>query len=196
MSSHEKRLAGIVAALSLIALVALWTTWSSRRGLHTGGLSVSFAGLTNAASGAVVAQFQVANAFPRRVRFGICEAQVRQTNGWPNWGRVAGGSNWIAVAAHSDVLISIVAPPVKEGNSWRAPVMYEEDPAFITEVRDRVKGIVNWLCGNRSYRIMRARGFAYSPELAGGSNQPVQGDSSNNPAGQTSHTSTAVRSSR
>ncbi len=161
-----------VCGLGLVCLAALWASWKARAP-QTGGLSVSFAGLTNAGSG-VTAQFSVTNAGARRVRFGIGEVQVRQTNGWPNWMRVAGGSNWVPVAAYSQVLIRIAAPAAPQGSSWRVPLVYEQDPSLVRDVLDRVKGIVNWFCGNRSYRIIRPRAFAHSPELEAGSNQPLR----------------------
>jgi hypothetical protein len=174
-----KRSAVVVTCLGLglICLLLLWVVRPAPR-MRRGGLGVTFAGLTNDASGATLAQFKVANGFPRRVRFGVGEVQIRDTNGWPNWMRVAGGTNWLVVAAGSNLVFSVPAPAM-EGVTWRVPLTYQEDLPWGDEVRDRIKGIgygiAHWRPGRPSYRMgVRRSAFVDGPEMVGLTNQPAQ----------------------
>jgi len=172
-----KRCAGVVIVLGL-GLAVLLLAWGAPR-TRTGGLSVTFAGLTNDASSEVLAQFKVANSLSRRVRFGVGEVQIRHTNGWPNWMRVAGGSNWLAVAPGSNVVFSVPTRSL-QGTIWRVPLTYQEDPPVAEEVIHRIQGIgygiAHWRPGRPSYRIAgRPSSFIDGPEMLGSLNQPVQG---------------------
>ena len=153
--------------LSLVLLI-LWTV---RRPARTpaGGLWFSFVGLTNDSSGAILAQFKVANPFPRRVHFGVNEAQIHQTNGWPNWTRNPGGSNWFSVAAGSSLGVSVPVP-TREGSVWRVPLDYQEEQSIEREVWDKGNALVGYglakLCGRPFAGIRRyPRVWIYSPEL-------------------------------
>src|SRR6185369_10203319 len=105
----------LLLALALtfaIALTTLLLIWPTKK--QPGGLSVRFVGLTNDVAGKQLAQFSVANHFSRRVRFGVCEVQVRQTNGWPGWIRDAGaGGGWVALATGRERVFSVFVPPMQ-----------------------------------------------------------------------------------
>jgi hypothetical protein len=148
---------------------------------QTGGLSVTFAGLTNDAAGGTLAQFKVANTFSRRLAFGIGEVQVRYTNGWPDWMRVAGGAAWIPVRGGSDGLFSVSTRSL-EGVTWRVPLMYSVDLSFIEDLRFRIDGLAwsipRWRPGQpppvRHGDAYHRSFFVYGPEMMGLSNPPVQ----------------------
>jgi hypothetical protein len=167
-----KRFAGIMVGLGLVCLIVVWLVRPAPQSRRS-GLSVTFAGLTNGASGAMVAQFNLANAFSQRVSFGIGEVQVRQRNGWPNSMRVAGGSNWIAVAAGYKVGFSVSAPS-PEAVTWRVPLIYKVEFPLIDEMRFRIKVIAyevaNWRPG-RPLPVVHGDGQPTSiitgPEMVG-----------------------------
>src|SRR5438270_12498878 len=124
-SSRWLRITAISLALGLLCILLAWG-FATQQHAGRGKLSIAYAGLTNDPSGSILVQFDVSNSFSRRVHFGICEVQLWQTNSWPNWMRVAGGSNWLTVAAGSHVIFSL--PPPSAGNAvWRVPLMYQED---------------------------------------------------------------------
>lgn len=170
MSAKGRLLLAVVVVFGLIGILVVWPTSRKR----AGGLSVTFVGLTNDSAGKVLAQFSVANHYPRRVQFGVCEVQVCQTNGWPNFGRVAGGAGWLPVAPGGQRIFS-VPPPSAEQASWRVPVPYQEDLSFMENARFRIDllawGIGHWRPG-KSAPIRHGDSFhrtlvTYGPELAG-----------------------------
>src|SRR5438874_7854670 len=122
MSTKRRLFLAVVLVFGAFGLLLLWPT--SRK--QVGGLSVTFVGLTNDSSGKVSAQFSVSNHFPRRVRFGVCEVQAWQTNGWPHTAQVAGGAAWLPVAPGGERIFSVSTPPPEQA-SWRVPLMYQED---------------------------------------------------------------------
>jgi hypothetical protein len=71
----------LVAASLVSGVVIVVLFWPATK--QAGGLSVNFTGLTNDVFGKRLALFSVQNTFPRRVRFGVGEVQLYQTNGWP-----------------------------------------------------------------------------------------------------------------
>jgi hypothetical protein len=168
-----KRSLLLAIALSLgVAIGLLLTLPPSRE--PGGGLFVTFVGLTNDASGIVSAQFDVANHFTRQARFGVCEMQVRETNGWPDAVRVAGGAAWLQVPPGGQRTIS-VRPPSQERASWRLPLMYQEDLSFMNNLRFRLDllawGIARWRPG-QPIPVRHGDGFhrtfiAYGPEMKG-----------------------------
>jgi len=149
-------------------LLVLWAIDSQPR-TGAGGLSFSLVGMTNDASGAVLARFEIVNAFPRRVDFGVNEVQILQTNGWPNWTRNPGGSNWFSVASGASIVVT--APvPMLEGSTWRVPLDYQENQSIERVVWDKGNALVGYgfarLCrrpfvGTRRY----PRVLVYSPAL-------------------------------
>ncbi len=161
-----------IAAVTGLGLgVLLLIVWAVRPQPPTraGSLSFTFIDLTNDASGTVLAQFKVANAFPRRVHFGVNEVQVYQPNGWPNWTRNPGGSNWFSVGAGA-WLIVLVPVPTREGSTWRVPLDYQEEQSLERAVWDKASALVRYgvakLCG-RPFAGIRIypRRWIYSPEL-------------------------------
>jgi hypothetical protein len=174
MSARRFAIVVSCVGVCLISLLILWAARPSAR-TPTGGLSVTFAGLTNDASGATLVQFNVANSFSRRVRFGVEEVQIRQTNGWPSTGRVAGGADWLTVAAGANRVFSVPAPSL-EGATWRVPLIYQQDLSFVDNVRFRIDllawGISRWRPWNRA-PVRHGDGFhrtlhTYGPELGRG----------------------------
>jgi hypothetical protein len=170
----------LVVLVFFLGLVCLLLIWPARKA--GGGLSVTFAGLTNDAAGGRLAQFSVANHFSRQVRFGVCEPQFRQTNGWPDSCRVAGGAAWLPVAPGRERVFSVPAPPL-DGANWRVPLMYAEDLSFRDNVRFRIAllawGIPRWRPGKPA--PVRSGGdtfhrtsFTNGPEMLGVSNHPLQ----------------------
>jgi hypothetical protein len=167
--------------------------------MPTGGLSVTFVGLTNNVSGVTLAQFDVTNAFRQRVQFGVCEVQIRDTNGWPGYGRVAGGAGWLALAAGSHRVVSVPAPSL-EGATWRVPLSYLVEPPFVDEMRNRIR---DWAVITTRWRpgrtvIIRRRTSSsciYGPEM-GVSNQPVQRTEASSSAQETNQPSAAAASRR
>jgi hypothetical protein len=177
--------AGLV--LAVIAMVLLWPA-----GKPAGVLSVSFTGLTNDASGNRLARFSVHNTFRRRVRFGVGEVQLYQTNGWPNAMRVAGGAAWLSATAGAERVFSVPVPAI-EGANWRVPIIYQEDLSFIANVRFRIDlliwGIARWRPG-RPAPFRHGDGFhrslyAYGPEMSALSSLPVDLTGANRSGQQT-----------
>jgi hypothetical protein len=170
----------LLATALVLGLIGLVLTWAAAR-KQTGSLSVTFAGLTNDASGKLLAQFSVTNQFSRRVRFGVCEVQLCQTRGWPDSLRVAGGAEWLTVAAGRECVFSVPAPLLQRAN-WRVPLMYQEDLSFVDNVRFRIDlfawGIPRWRPGSpapvRHGDGFHRTSFTYSPEMLAVSNSAVQ----------------------
>jgi len=189
----------VVVAFGLLGILLMWLTSKKQ----AGGLSVTFVGLTNDGSGNVSAQFSVSNHFPRRVRFGVCEVQAWQTNGWPNTVRVAGGPAWLPLAPGGERIFS-VPPPSTAQASWRVPLMYQEDFSFVDNLRFRVDllawGIPRWRPGKpvpvRHGDAFHRNLLTYGPEMGtsvgpGGSayrSQPIRAE--------TNQTSSAADSRR
>ena len=172
---------GVVASyvgLVLICLVALvvWAAWPAPR-TRRGSVSITFAGLSHDASGATLAQFKVANAFSRRVRFGAGLVQIRQPGGWPNWMQVT--NNWSAVAAGGTQVFAVPVPTL-EGAIWRVPIIYQEATSMAEDLRQLVKhtayAIATWRWGHPTYRFVggQASSFIDGPEMVGTSNSLVQ----------------------
>jgi hypothetical protein len=195
-----KRFAIVVSSVG-VCLISLIIVPSART--PTGGLSVTFAGLTNDASGTTLAQFNVANAFSRRVRFGVEEVQIRQTNGWPSTGRVADGADWLAVAAGANRVFSVPAPSL-QGATWRVPIVYQVDPPSIDNVRLRIDllawGIARWRPGKPA-PVRHGGGFhrnlhTYGPELGRGIEPNGAANGSQPIRSETNQTSSAAGSRR
>jgi hypothetical protein len=170
-----KRSFFLVVVVLVVCAVCLPLILPTKR--RAGSLSVSFVGLTNDASGNRLAQFSVANHFPRRVSFGVCEVQLCQTNAWPGWMRDAGAGAWLALAAGREHAFSVPIPQV-EGAKWRVPIMYREDLSFIDGIRFRIDlfawGIARWRPGKpvpvRNGVSFHRSLFTYGPEMLGMSN--------------------------
>ena len=188
MTAQRSLLVAVVFVFGLVGLLLMWPTSPKQ----VGGLSVTFLGLTNHGSGNLLAQFSVANRFSRRVRFGVCDVQVRQTNGWPNSIWATGGAVWLAVSAGGERAFSVPAPALRVAN-WRVPLMYQEDLSFMDNVRFHLDllawGIPRWRPGkpvpvrhgDRFHRTL----FAYGPEMLGLSNPSVQRTEASRSADQT-----------
>ena len=199
MSAKRPMFLAMLLVFGLTGLLLMWPTPRKQ----VGGLSVTFVGLTNDGSGKLSAQFSVANHFPRRVRFGACEVQVCQTNGWPNAVRVAGGAAWLPVAPGGEHIFS-VPPPPREQASWRVPLMYQEDLSFIDNVRFRIDllawAIPRWRPGKPA-PVRNGDGFhrsllAYGPEM-GRSVEPGRSAKPDPPVRpETNRTSVAAGSGR
>ncbi len=152
--------------------------WAARPASQppSSGLSVTCVGLTNSVSGRPLVQFDVANAYRRRVRFGVGDVQIRQTNRWPSSVRVS--ANWLSVAAGSHRVFSVPAPPV-EGAAWRVPLIYQVEPPTFDRVRNQITDwalfIARWRPG-RTVALYRGIPplFINGPEMTGLSNQPAQ----------------------
>ncbi len=159
----------VVTGLGLgLLLLIVWAVSPQPRN-RAGSLSFTFVGLTNDSSGAILAQFKVANAFLRRVNFGVNEVQIYQTNGWPNWTRNPGGSNWFSVAAGASVMVSVPVP-TRDGSIWRVPLDYQEEQTIGREVWDKANAITRYglakLCGCRFAGLRRyPRVWMFSPEF-------------------------------
>jgi len=177
MSARHFLLIGAAFVLGWFTLLLLWP--ASRK--PAGGLSVRFVGLTNDTTGSQLAQFRVANHCSRRVRAGVCEVQLYQTNGWPDWYRVAGGAAWLPVAAGRERVFSVPVP-LMEGANWRVPLPYQEDLSIIDNVRFRIDGLAwaipRWHPGSpapvRHGDSFHRTLIAYGPEMLGVSNPAVQ----------------------
>ena len=170
MTAKRAAVAGTCLGLILICLLPLWVFGVATRN-QPGGLFVTVAGWTNGASGVALAQFDIANAFGRRVQFGAGEVQFRGTNGWPSPSMLgAGTGDWLSIEAGSHLTFSVPAPSVDK-STWRVPFVYEEDPPSIVGFFDRI-GLdfrsVHW-----SMRAMRKHhaSFVVGPEMGGLSNQ-------------------------
>ncbi len=193
----------LLAAAFGIGLIGLLLFWPAPR-QQEGGLSISFVGLTNDSSGKLLAQFSVANHFSRRVRFGVCEIQFYQTNGWPDWGRDAGaGGGWLAVAAGGERAFSVPTPPL-EGVNWRVPLTYQQDLSLIDNVRSRVDGLAwampRWRPGKplpvRHGDSFHRTSCAYGPEMLGGVEPGGAANRSQPVSPRTNRTSAAAGSGR
>lgn len=174
---NARRFLFVAVGLSF-GLIIVVLFWPARK--QAGGLSVSFSGLTNDASGNQLARFSVHNTFPRRVRFGVGEVEFYQTNGWPNAMRVAAGT-WLSVTAGAELAFSVPVPS-NDGANWRLPIIYEEDLCLADNVRLRIDlltwGIVRWRPGSPT-PVRHGDGsprtsFACGPEMSALSNLPVQ----------------------
>ncbi len=188
MTAERSLLAAVVLGFGLLGLLLMWPTSPKQ----AGGLSVAWIGLTNDSSGKLLAQFSVVNRCSRRVRFGVCEVQVRQTNGWPNSMRVAGGAEWLAVAGGGERIFSVRAPAL-ETATWRVPLSYQEDLSFLDNVRSRLDllawGISRWRPGKpvpvrRGDRFHRMSA-AFGPEMLGGANPALARRKADRPPDQT-----------
>jgi hypothetical protein len=176
MNARRFLFGAVGLAFGLIIVVLFWP---ARK--QAGGLSVSFSGLTNDVSGNQLARFSVNNTFPRRVRFGVGEVEFYQTNGWPNAGRVAGGTAWLSVSAGAELAFSVPVP-ASEGANWRLPIIYQEELCLADNLRLRIDlltwGIVRWRPGSptpvRHGDGFHRTSFACGPEMSALSNLPVQ----------------------
>ncbi len=168
MSARRRLFPAVILFVGLLGLLLVWPT--SRN--QVGGLSVTFISLTNDNSGKMMAQFSIANHFSRRVRCGVCEVQLCQTNGWPNAVRVAGGADWLPVATGSERVFSVPTPP-PAGVNWRVPLVYQEDLSLVDNLRFRADlrawGIARWHPG-KPLPVRHGDGFhrnlfTYGPEM-------------------------------
>ena len=165
------------AALCFGLGLTLFILWAFRPGARTraGGLSFTFVAVTNDPSGIILAKFKVVNSFSRPVQLGVNEVQVFQSNGWPNWIRNPGGSNWFSVGARSFLIVSVAAP-TNQGTIWRVPLSYTEDQPIQEAVRDKAAALVGY-AGSKvaglPFQGIRRRPWSlmYSPELPCLSNQ-------------------------
>jgi hypothetical protein len=138
-------------------------------------MSFTLVGVTTNAIGEVLAKFKVVNSFSRTVQLGVNEAQVFESNSWPNWIRDSGGSNWFSVRAGSSLTVSVPAP-TNQGTIWRVPLSYSEDQPIQEEVRDKASALIGYV-GSKvswlSFQGIRHRPWSlmYGPELPCLSNQ-------------------------
>jgi hypothetical protein len=164
---------GICSGLVLTCLVLVYALGTVPQ-KRPGGLVVTFAGWTNGASGEILAQFDVANLFGRRVQFGVGELQFREANGWPSPSMLAAGtSDWLSIVPGSHLVCSVPAPSLEKA-TWRVPIIYEEDPPLVVGFFDRIKGVD---FGNVHLRLPRRThrsSFVVGPEMVGSSNQHLQ----------------------
>lgn len=200
MSAKRPLLLAAGFVLALTVALALTTP----TGKQAGGLSVTFVGLTNDVAGKPLARFSVANHFSRRARFGVCEVQLYQTNGWPDCMRDAGaGGGWVALAAGRERVFSVPAPPM-EGAKWRVPLMYQEDLSLIDEVRFRIDGLAwaipRWHPGKpppvRHGDSFHHTLFMDGPEMLGGVEPDGPANRSQPIRSETKRTSAATGSDR
>jgi hypothetical protein len=173
MTAKCAAVVGICSGLGLICLMLVWALGIAHQ-KRPGGLIVTFAGWTNGASGEILAQFDVANTFGRRVTFGVGDLQFREANGWPSPAMPgAGTGDWLSIVAGSHLVFSVPAPSLEEA-TWRVPLIYEEDPPWVVGFFDRIIGVdfgrVYWRLPRRTHQAS----FAVGPEMVGLSNKRIQ----------------------
>ena len=173
MTAKRAAVVGICSGLGLICLVISWALGTAPQ-KRSGGLIVTFAGWTNGASGEILAQFDFANSFGRRVQFGVGELQFREPNGWPSPSMLgAGTGDWRSIVAGSHLVFSVPAPSLEEA-MWRVPIIYIEDPPLVVGFFDRIEGAdfgsVHWRLPRRTHRAS----FVVGPEMVGPSNKRIQ----------------------
>lgn len=168
-----RRLIWLSAALAIVLLIA----WAIRPGAPatTAGLGVAFVGLTNEPSGTMFARFALTNAGMRGVHLGVNEVQILETNGWPNWTRNPGGSNWFSIAARSRLVVSVPCPDDRAA-TWRVPITYSEDQTFGEAISDKTKALMGYALGRLSTRPFPRLGprrwsLLYGPEMLGLTNR-------------------------
>ena len=103
------------------------------------------------------------------------EAQVFESNAWPNWMRNPGGSNWFSVGAGSSLIVSVPAP-TNQGTIWRVPLTYIEEQPIQEQVRDKAVALIGYAGAKVSwlpFQGIRRRPWSLmcSPELPCLSNQ-------------------------
>jgi hypothetical protein len=172
MTAKRALVVGICSGLGLICLILFWALGTAPQ-KRPRGLIVTFAGWTNEASGQILAQFDVANSFGRRVQFGVGELQFREANGWPSPSRLgAGTGDWFSIAAGSHLVFSVPAPSLEEA-TWRVPIIYREDPPLAVSFFDRIIGVdfgsVHWRLARRTHRASCVVG----PEMVGFTNKRI-----------------------
>lgn len=173
-----KRSAMLVVFFGLALLLIMFWAGSPRSRTETGTLSFTFVGLTNDSTGALLARFKIANSFAREVSLGVNEVQVRGSNGWPNWIRNPGGSNWFSVAAESSLIVPVHTPTNQDG-TWRVPLSWIEDQSVREEVRDKARVLINYAFSRVtrfSFQGFPPRRWSvkYGPELPCSSNELAQ----------------------
>lgn len=168
-----KRAVSTCLGLGLVCLISVWAFRTAPK-KRPGGLLITFAGWSNGASGEIVARFDVANSFARRVQFGVGDVQLRDTDGWPSPSMLGTGTGdwlWIEAGSHLGGLSS--RPSAKEA-TWRLPLIYEEDPTPIVAFLDRIEGVqfgsVHWRLRRRKHRTE----FLVGPEMTELSNKHLQ----------------------
>jgi hypothetical protein len=190
MTAKRAAVVGTCLGLGLVCLLPVWALGTAPK-KRPGALCVTFAGWTNA-SGGILAQFDVANSFGRRVQFGVGELQFRETNGWPPPAMLGVGTgDWLSIEPGSHLVFSVPAPSLEEP-TWRVPLIYEEDPPLIIDFLDRIRGVdfgsVHWSL--RARRKHRAS-FVVGPEMVRLS-KSVQGTGAGRSTQETNRTSLAV----
>jgi hypothetical protein len=175
-----KRILG--AAVCLVLGLFLLILWAARPQVrtHVGNLSFTFVGASNNSAGVILANFKVVNSFSRPVQLGVNEVEVRQANGWPNWIRNSGGTNWFSVGVGSALVVSVPAP-TNEGCICRVPFSYIEDQPLREEVRDKARALVGFALSKLAgvpFQGLRRRPWSleYGPELLCSSNQLALAD--------------------
>jgi hypothetical protein len=166
-------------------LILLWQVRPQAR-TRVASLSCTFVGLSNNSTGVILANFKVANSFARPVRLGVNEVQVRQADGWPNWIRNSGGTNWLSLGVGSALVVSVPAL-TNEGSIWRVPFSYIEDQPLQEEVRDKARALVGYALSKLAgvpFQGIRRRPWSleYGPELLCSSNQLALADVTRLPA--------------
>jgi len=173
MTAKRALVVGICSGLGLMCLVLVWALGNEPQ-KRPGGLIITFAGWTNGASGEMLAQFDVANSFGRRVQFGVGELQFREANGWPSPSMLGTGTgDWHSIVAGSHLVFSVPAPSLEKA-TWRVPIIYEEAPPPAVVFFDRIKSVG---FGNVYLRLPRRThrsSFVVGPEMVGSSNKPIQ----------------------
>ncbi|MBL9169708.1 MAG: hypothetical protein JNN07_18350 [Verrucomicrobiales bacterium] len=150
--------------LGLISLILIWTL-VRQPGTGAGELMVTYVCQTNDASGGTLALFRITNPGGRRIQFGVGTVQLQGAEGWPPlWMLGEGTSDWVAVEAGSNVVVS-VSPPVPSADvAWRIPLIYERDPSSLVGFLDNNLG--------RSWR-KRSSSFAVGPAMVGWPSSPT-----------------------
>lgn len=163
-------------ALTSFCLVALLTSlclWLvSALVPARGQISVGFVGLTNDATGATAALFQLTNGLGRDIGFAAGPIEMQGSEGWPK-----GSNHTIYVGTHlgpaykvragQTQCFSVSLTNLNSTMVWRVPIVYAKIASPMDALVDSIKVVLKRPVGGVAWST-------YTPPVLGLSNQPAQ----------------------
>jgi hypothetical protein len=167
----ETLVAGLLGAVGVVLAWALLSLPARPRG----GISVSFVGFSNAASGVITAQFTVSNAFGHKLIFAGGAPQIRLTNdsspgsddgnpgsekGWSPCSHYGYPGNPVFTVAPNGAHTFAVVLSNVDGAVWRVPLTY-------SKVDSRFKRLTESLTADLGLGVAKPWWYTNTPEIAG-----------------------------
>jgi len=162
----KKRLLGSMVGILLFgAAFIIWLSVPQ----PTANFPISFVGVTNNATGNILATFSITNQTPWTISYSVCPAQVQSNGIWSPLPSAKG----VGCDLRPHQVGTFTLPVPSPGRAWRVPVFWGCEPTGSAYLRGVVKSNLrlNWylIRHGRSPKLNRGAEFdlfvSYSPEL-------------------------------